>query len=211
MLTAIHSPMPVLPTIRVGTRRRHEMRHCDVCGIVVEFEHTTLAHPASRRLICCCQTCATHLTGGGSGKYRRVPDRAEMLPDFRMSDAQWAALCLPINLAFMYYSTPDRAVLAVYPDASGPIESGLPKSGWEDLSAANPILREFQPDVEALVINRVGDTRRYFRAPIDECFKLTSFMRDHWNGATGGVDLWRKVEWCFDTWKRRFAARTASA
>jgi hypothetical protein len=201
MLRDLRSAYHDHSTVHVSARRRHELKHCDVCGMVVEFQPSYLVHPASRRLMFCCETCATNLVGGGSGKYRRVPKSVQILADLKMSDAQWDSLSLPINLAFLYYSSPDRGVLVVCPSASGPNEIALPAPQWEDLVRDNPILRTFQPDVEGLLINRVGPTRRYFRAPIDQCFKLTAFIKDHWSGVTGGVDIWRKLEWCFDRWK----------
>jgi len=194
-LTQLYSP------IYARTRRRQEMKHCDVCGLPAESHTSYLVHPASRRLILCCDNCSRNLLAGGSRKYRPVPSRVECLPEFSMTDAQWNSLNLPIHLAFFYYSTPDRGVWLVYPDSSGPNETRLPPAKWEELAAANGILRQFQPDVEGLLINRVGRIRRYFRAPIDECFKLTAIVRDNWTGVTGGVDLWRKIEWCFAHWR----------
>ena len=34
-----------------------------------------------------------------------------------------------------------------------------------------------EPDVEALLINRVGPAREYFLAPIDECYRLVGLIR----------------------------------
>ena len=44
-----------------------------------------------------------------------------------------------------------------------------------------------EPDVEALLVNRVGAVREYFIVPIDECYKLVGLIRLHWRGLSGGA------------------------
>jgi hypothetical protein len=64
--------------------------------------------------------------------------------------------------------------------------------------AENPVLREMQADVEALLVNRVGHSRgfsnpEYYLTPIDECFKLVGLIRSKWHGLSGGAEVWREV------------------
>jgi hypothetical protein len=188
------------PAVRVSAHRRREVRHCDVCGMPAEFNHSQLVHAPTRRLIRACESCTKALTSWHDGQYRAVPKCVEILPEFHMGEGQWASLQFPINLAFLYYSTPDRRVVAMYPGPSGAAAGKLPIGFWEQIAAENPILRQLRPDVEGLLMNRAGRTQRFFRVPIDECFNLFQYMRDNWNGVTGGIDLWRKVEWCFARW-----------
>ncbi len=61
-------------------------------------EHLHLVDLRTRRLVCCCQACALLFSGGQSTAYRRVPQAIRSLPDFRLSDAQWESLLIPINL-----------------------------------------------------------------------------------------------------------------
>ena len=49
------------------------------------------------------------------------------------------------------------------------------------------MLAELEPDVEALLVNRMKGERAYYRAPIDECFKLVGLIRMHWRGLSGGT------------------------
>ncbi len=83
---------------------------------------------------------------------------------------------------------------AMYPSPAGATESLLPLTAWETLAAKNSDLSEMLPDVEALLANRVGDTRVYFIAPIDKCYELVGTIRKHWKGLSGGEDVWRAID-----------------
>jgi hypothetical protein len=126
-----------------------------------------------------------------------------MLPDFRLTDIQWEGLHLPINLAFIYRSTPAKRVVAMYPSPAGATESLLSLESWDELVAENPILSEFEPDVEALLIHRIGESREYCRTPIDECFKLVGLIRTHWRGLSGGYTVWGEIARFFGELKER--------
>src|SRR5690349_18272609 len=77
---------------------------CELCSAELAADHNHLVEPASRQLLCACEPCAILFSGREGTKYRRVPRRAEFLPDFRMTDVQWAGLDLPVNLAFLVVS-----------------------------------------------------------------------------------------------------------
>jgi hypothetical protein len=170
-------------------------------------EHAHLVEVASRRLRCACDACAILFSGQGAGKYRRVPRRVELLADFRLADVQWEGLNLPINLAFFLHSTPAGRVVALYPSPAGVTES-LPDVGaWEALEEDNPVLRELEPDVEALLVNRLGPAPEHYRVGVDECYKLAGLIRTHWRGLSGGPAVWEEVGRFFTGLKER--ARTA--
>ena len=44
-------------------------------------------------------------------------------------------------------------------------------------------LKNMEPDVEALLVNRIGHARawtsEYFLVPIDQCYKLVGLIRSH--------------------------------
>jgi hypothetical protein len=48
-------------------------------------------------------------------------------------------------------------VVDVYPSPAGATESLLPLESEQALADDNPVLRQLDPDVEALLVNRVGD------------------------------------------------------
>jgi hypothetical protein len=50
----------------------------------------------------------------------------------------------------------------------------------------NPILNDLTADVEALLINRVQDTREHYIVPIDACYQLVGLIRVSWKGLSGG-------------------------
>ena len=94
-------------------------------------------------------------------------------------------------------------MLAFYPSPAGATQSHLPSEAWEQLLADNPRLAELEPDVEALLVYRVGENRQYFRAPIDECYKLVGLIRSTWRGLSGGGDIWRAIAEFFRELKAR--------
>jgi len=110
-----------------------------------------------------------------------------------MTDAQWEALAIPIGMAFLFYSSLDNKVVALYPSPGGPIESLLPLQSWEEIANDNPQVREMKPDVEGLLIHRIRSARDYYLIPIDECFKLVGIIRTHWKGISGGYTVWEQV------------------
>lgn len=62
------------------------------------------------------------------------------------------------------------------------------------IAERNPVLRKFQPDVEALLVNRIAASPRYYRAPIDHCFRLVGIIRTHWRGLSGGSEVWSEID-----------------
>ena len=85
----------------------------------------------------------------------------------------------------------------------GPTESLLGLEAWDELEAANPILRTLQPDVEALLVNRALGARQHWLVPIDECYALVGLIRTRWRGFTGGKEVWQEITRFFDELDRR--------
>jgi hypothetical protein len=173
--------------------RRAPTEQCDLCSLPVGPEHQHLVEPASRKIVCACEACALLFSGQAGTKYKRVPRRARYLPDFEMTDAQWDSLMVPISMAFFFHSTPMGKVIALYPSPAGPTESLLEFDTWDEVARTNPILREMEPDVEALLVNRVRNANEYYVAPIDECYKLVGLIRAHWRGLSGGTEVWKEI------------------
>jgi hypothetical protein len=166
-------------------------------------EHEHLVEPASRRILCACTACAILFGHRGDAKFRRVPRRVENLAGLRLTDLQWEGFGLPIALAFFLHSTPAGRMVAVYPSPAGATESALPLDAWEEFVAENPGLRDLEPDVEALLANRVGSARDYFRVGIDRCYRLAGIIRTHWRGFSGGTELWDEIGRFFAELKRQ--------
>lgn len=192
--------------LRGFARARAAIERCELCSAELRRQHPHLVEPASRKLVCSCESCAI-LFDSRKGKYKRVPSRSRFLPDFHLSEAQWEGLMIPINMAFFFYSSPAGKVIALYPSPAGPTESLLPLESWSELEAANPILQEMSADVEALLVNRVsragnGAGAEYYLAPIDECYKLTGLIRARWRGLSGGAEVWEEIKSFFAELKK---------
>jgi hypothetical protein len=190
-------------SLRQFARPKPQGERCDLCGAPLGPDHQHLIEPTLRKLTCSCDACAILFSGSTSARYRRVPRRVEFLPNFQITDDQWENLHLPINLAFFYHSSPAQRVVAMFPSPAGATESLLTFESWGDLASVNPFLRDLEPDVEALLVNRVGDHREYWRVPIDECFKLVGLIRAHWRGLSGGTKVWGEITTFFDALRER--------
>jgi hypothetical protein len=194
--------------LRQFARKRVPAERCEMCSRELGPEHEHLVEPANRRLICSCDACAILFEGQSGTKFKRVPRRVLFLRDFQLSDGQWDGLMVPIEMAFFFKSTPHGKVIALYPSPAGPTESLLSLETWGDIEEANPILGEMDPDVTALLVNRVGHARgsapaEYYLVPIDECYKLVGLIRTHWRGLSGGTEVWREIGAFFAALKKR--------
>jgi hypothetical protein len=110
-----------------------------------------------------------------------------------MTDVQWEGLQLPINLAFFLNSTSAGRVVALYPSPAGATEALPPLDAWQALVEDNPCLRELEPDVEALLVNRLGAVPAYYRVGVDVCYELVGLVRTHWRGLSGGTAVWTDI------------------
>lgn len=182
-----------LASLRRFVRPRPVRERCELCGAELATDHAHLVEVASRRLTCACDACATLFTDRPGLKFQRVPRRVQLLPDFRLTDAAWEELRLPINLAFFLHSTVAGGVIALYPSPAGATESLVTLEAWQTLAEDNPVLRELEPDVEALLVNRVGATRECYRVGVDRCYELVGLLRTHWRGLSGGSEVWTEI------------------
>jgi hypothetical protein len=192
-----------LASLRDFIRKPPEVERCELCSAIIGSSHYHLIDPKTRRLLCACNPCAILFSGDAQTQYRRVPRDIRHFTGFVMSDQAWNGLGIPIGLAFIYRSSVLSEMMAVYPSRAGPTESPLDATAWDDLIADVPSLAKLIPDVEALLVNRMNGAREYFRAPIDECYKLTGIVRKHWRGFSGGEEGWSQIQQFFNSLKER--------
>lgn len=100
-------------------------------------------------------------------------------------------------MAFFFYSSTAKRVVAFYPGPMGATESHLSLTAWGEIEAANPVVATMEPDVEALLVNRVGGARRQWLVPIEDCYRLVAVIRMRWRGFGGGKDVWREIDGFF--------------
>lgn len=188
--------------LRRFIRPRTAVERCDLCAAEVIRGHPHLIEPEERKIVCACDACAFLFTSQEGRRFKRIPRDATHLDNFRLTDLQWESLMLPIQLAFFFHSTPDGRLIAMYPSPAGPTESTLALDSWVEIVDDNSILRDLQPDVEALLVNRVGDNREYFIAPIDKCYELVGLIRLKWKGLSGGTEAWKAIDEFFTDLKQ---------
>jgi hypothetical protein len=198
---------PSLGSLKRFAQKPRPAERCEMCSKELAAEHAHLIEPQQRKLLCACDACALLFASQEGTKYRRVPRDARYLPDFRMSDDQWNALMIPIEMAFFFRSSSQGRVIALYPSPAGATESLLELEMWEDVEKENPALAQMSPDVEALLANRVGVARgvpsAYYIVPIDECYKLVGLIRMHWRGLSGGTEVWREINGYFSALRKK--------
>jgi len=200
------SPNGAFAALRRFARARKVVERCDFCSAELGEVHQHLIEPEQRRLVCVCEACAILFGNRGETSYRRAPRRILYLPDFRLTDAQWEGLLIPIQLAFFFHSSPTGRVMALYPSPAGPMESLLDLSMWSEIARDNPALERMSSDVEGLLVNRTGRAAGapdYFIAPIDECFRLVGLIRANWRGLSGGEEVWKEIGRFFADLKMR--------
>lgn len=193
---AFARPENVLGMLRRMAKPRTEVEQCQFCSQSLHNVHRHLLEVASRKIICACDACALRFENV-VGRWKLIPRDTKRLCDFQITDPEWESFSLPIHLAFFVRSTPAGKVMAVYPSPAGATESLVPITNWDSLATANPVLSAMQPDVEALLINRLKGARDYFLAPMDICFELVGLIRLHWRGFSGGDRVWQEIEGFF--------------
>jgi hypothetical protein len=167
---------------RRAKRPVEEPERCDLCAQQVPADHRHLFDPQERQLVCACGPCAILFPWQAKARYKEVPRETRRLAEYALSDADWDALMIPINIAFFVRSA--GRVTAFYPSPAGAMASSLDVS---DLPLV-PLL----DDVEALVINRLGEPQ-YWVLPIDHCYRLVGIIRSKWRGLSGGDEVWDAV------------------
>ncbi len=171
---------------------------CEMCAAPVADEHQHVVDVQSRSLMCTCRPCYLLFTDQQATlRYRAVPDRYLSFPSFRLDQADWDDLQIPVGLAFFFTNSTQQRVVAFYPSPAGATESELPLATWERVLEANPALRSVLPDVEALLVRggdhptQVDAAEGRFTAhlvPIDACYELVGRMRSTWRGFDGGQE-----------------------
>jgi len=183
---------------RFVRKPREQAEVCELCSARIAATHQHLLELEKRRVTCSCDACAILFGGNARQRYRRIPRDVHSLHDFAMDAMEWDSLLIPINLAFFVYSSAAGRVVAQYPSPGGAMESSLDLEYWDAIAEKNPVLKKLEPDVEALLVNRISDPPQYYRAPIDQCFRLVGIVRTHWHGLSGGQEVWKEIDRFFD-------------
>jgi hypothetical protein len=159
-----------------------------MCGTPAGDGHGHVADLERSALLCACRPCYllfTHSQAGG-GRWRAVPDRYLADPARPLSAAEWEDLQVPVGLAFFLRQSVSGQVTGFYPSPAGVTECRLDLGCWQRLAGAHPLLREAEPDVEAVLIHRDRSRVEHFVVPVDVCYELAGRLRLLWRGFDGG-------------------------
>jgi hypothetical protein len=167
-----------------------------MCATPVGAEHSHIVNVENRSLMCACRACYLLFTleAASKGKYRAAPDRYSYESSFRLDESQWEEFQIPVRIAFFFFNSTMKRMVAFYPSPAGATESTLSLAAWRNLQDANPQLATIAPDVEALLVygHQSGRFDCYI-VPIDACYQLTGIIRRRWKGFDGGEEAWREV------------------
>jgi Family of unknown function (DUF5947) len=157
---------------------------CDLCSTTIDAEHRHLLHLVERRILCACEPCFA--MRAGDAELRPTGTRVTQLHGFALDDELWARFQIPISLAFFMVRAGGQGVVALYPSPAGATECELHLEAWDELVAANPVLGALEPEVEALIVNRLSEPARHAVVPIDRCYELVGMIKSRWEGISGG-------------------------
>ncbi len=199
-----------LATLQQFVRKPREVpEKCELCAAPLVPEHQHLLELDKRQVTCACDPCAILFNGNTRQRFSRIPRDVYHLGNFQMDDHEWESLLIPINLAYFVHNSDVGRVVAQYPSPGGAMESSLDLEYWSAIVERNPVLRKFEPDVEALLVNRTSTEPRYYRVPIDHCFRLVGIIRTRWHGLSGGSEVWEAIDDFFAELDRRAGGQLA--
>jgi hypothetical protein len=191
-------------SLRPFVRARPQgVERCELCGAGIAQDHAHLLERKSRNVACSCEPCAILFSSHGAARYHRVPRDVRFLADFVLTDVQWDALAIPINMAFFCVHEGSTTPVAYYPSPAGATESLLTMEAWQDIVDQNAGRFALRPEVESLLVNRVTNPHECYVAPIDECYRLVGLIRSKWRGFSGGSDVWQAIGLFFTSLKER--------
>ena len=190
-LRSLAQPAPPAPPAPVSQEER-----CDLCQTTVPADHRHMLNLYERQIVCVCESCWA--LRSGDAEFRPTGNRTVWLEGFELPEEIWAQFRIPIGLAFFMHSSVTDCVVALYPSPAGATESELHFETWSRLAEMNPVLRELEPDAEALIVNRMSDPPVYAIAPIDRCYMLVGLVKASWEGISGGSGVERAIEAYFD-------------
>jgi Family of unknown function (DUF5947) len=183
-----------------------EVERCDLCAAPLPPEHRHLLDLDNGQPQCACRACVILFDRGQAGgdHYRLIPERRIRLDGPRLDDRLWLALGIPVDVAFVTVRGATGAVLARYPSPIGLTSAAPAPDAWAQVVAAEPVLADMEPDVEALLVNRARGARERWLVPIDDCFRLAAGLREHWSGFGGGDAVWEEIARFFAELHQRY-------
>jgi hypothetical protein len=168
---------------------------CELCAEPLGGRHGHIVDVETRSLQCACRACYLLFTqaGAASGRRRAVPERYLTDAGTELTQADWDALDIPVATAFFFHNSALERTVALYPSPAGATECLLNLEAWRQLAAAHRLIRELEPDIEAILVTtredeQGGRHREMYLVPIDTCYELVGRLRLTWQGFDGGAE-----------------------
>lgn len=198
------SAFAALARLARANREREREPGCDLCGTPLESVHFHVVDREASRLLCACRACASSFAGTSARRHRAVPKQVRRDATFRLSDAELAALGVPVGLFFLCRRTNPARWVGFFPGALGPAEAEVDQAACAALAARSKLVATLEPDVEALLIRRErSGAESAYAVPIDECYRLTGLLRQFHRGFDGGDEARAVLEDFFAELARR--------
>jgi Family of unknown function (DUF5947) len=202
------SPLDVLSRFREPRPKPRPGEVCDMCAEPIPDEHPHVVNLETRNLMCTCRGCYLLFThdGAAQGKYRVVPERYLVSPSFKLTDADWQRMEIPVKIAFFFLNSSLGRIVAFYPSPGGATESLLPPEAWSEFMEGNQLFGALAPDVEAVLARGVEGGFECLLVPIDAAYELVGLVRLHWKGFDGGEEAHAQIDAFFDRLRARSKA-----
>ncbi|MCW2690992.1 MAG: hypothetical protein JWR37_5882 [Mycobacterium sp.] len=171
-----------------------------MCAEQIADEHQHVVTVEGRQLMCVCRGCYLLFTDTSAQlRYRAVPDRYLAFPDFALDRRRWAALQIPVGLAFFFHNSALDRTVAFYPGPAGATESELDLDAWSGIFAADERAKMLADDTEALLVRAQDeDPPQCYLVPIDACYEFVGRLRTMWHGFDGGQQAREFIDGFFD-------------
>jgi len=171
---------------------QEKSEHCELCAAALDADHQHLLELAKGQVVCSCGPCSILFGNDSRQRFRRIPRDVERLEGFQLEDHEWESLLIPIKLAYFVHSTAAGRVVANYPSPGGAMESSL------DLEYGAQLRSAIRCSISSrrcggVLVNRIS-TPRYYRAPIDQCFRLVGLNTHTLAWASGGEQVWTEID-----------------
>ena len=180
---------------------------CEMCGVAIaERARPRRGHPgppAALRLPPLLPAVQRR-----RGRWRPLPWRGRRpsasSTTWSSTEADWAALQIPVELAFFLSQGDPPTYAAFYPGPSGATESTLDLARVAATSSPpTPPWRPSSPTSRRYCCATTTPASRCYVTPVDVCYELVGIVRAHWVGLAGGAEVWARIDAFFDGLARR--------
>lgn len=184
---------------------RPEPERCDLCAEPLPEAHRHMLDVPKSAVMCTCRPCSLLFdqSAAGGRHYRLLPERRTELTGFRIDDVLWAALGVPVGLAFFVRDGATGEVSVGYPSPLGATRATVEPEVWEEVTAGYPGPVDLADDVEALLVHRSKTAQEHWIVPLDDCYRLVAVVRTHWRGLSGGEEVWEHIDGFFSGLSRK--------